>query len=138
LKILPRVTSDNGEAALQLALDGIGIVRLADVIVGEAIRCGRLVPLLMDSHKGESVPLSAAYAPGRHRLPTVSVFLAFLAERFRRECARHVSVGSKAAVDCRPGPPLSIRTGPVSGPTGPQPTSTLLRCFSSEGPETLA
>ena len=40
LKILPRVTSDNGEAALQLALDGVGIVRLADVIVGQVAAGG--------------------------------------------------------------------------------------------------
>jgi DNA-binding transcriptional LysR family regulator len=82
VKILPRVTSDNGEAALQLALDGVGIVRLADVIVGEAIRRGRLVPLLTDVHKRELLPLSAVYAPGRHRSPKVSVFLDFLVERF--------------------------------------------------------
>ena len=82
LKILPRVTSDNGEAAVQLALDGVGIVRLADVIVGEEIRRGRLVRLLTDVHMREPVPLSAVYAPGRDRLPKVSVFLDFLVERF--------------------------------------------------------
>src|SRR5262249_6142171 len=82
LKILPRVTSDNGEAALQLALDGVGIVRLADVIVGEAIRRGRLVPLLTDGDKRGLVPLSGVFSPGRHRLPKVSVFLDFLLERF--------------------------------------------------------
>ena len=82
LKMVARVTSDNGEAALQLALDGVGIVRLADVIVGEAIRSRRLVPLLTDVHKRELVPLSAVYAPGRHRLPKLSIFLNFLVERF--------------------------------------------------------
>jgi DNA-binding transcriptional LysR family regulator len=82
VKILPRVTSDNGEAALQLALNGVGIVRLADVIVGEAIRRGRLIPLLMDVHKRQPVPLSAIYASRRQRLPKVSVFLDFLVERF--------------------------------------------------------
>ncbi|HKO69304.1 MAG TPA: LysR family transcriptional regulator [Bradyrhizobium sp.] len=82
LNILPRVSSDNGEAALQLALDGVGIVRLADVIVGDAIRCRRLVPLLTDVHQRELVPLSAVYAPGRQRLPKISVFLDFLVERF--------------------------------------------------------
>ena len=82
LKILPRVTSDNGQAALQLALDGVGIVRLADVIVGEAIRCRQLVPLLTDVHRRELIPLSAVYAPGRQRLPKMSAFLDFLVERF--------------------------------------------------------
>jgi DNA-binding transcriptional LysR family regulator len=38
-KILPRVTSDNGEAALQLALDGVGVARLADVIVDAGSWC---------------------------------------------------------------------------------------------------
>jgi DNA-binding transcriptional LysR family regulator len=82
LKIPLRVTSNNGEAALQLALDGVGIVRLADVIVGEEIRRGRQVQLLADVHKSELVPLSAVYVPGHHRLPKVSVFLDFLVERF--------------------------------------------------------
>jgi DNA-binding transcriptional LysR family regulator len=82
VKILPRVTSNNGEAALRLALDGVGIVRLADVIVGQAIRHKRLVPLLTDVHKREVIALSAVYAPGRHRLPKMSVFLDFLVERF--------------------------------------------------------
>jgi DNA-binding transcriptional LysR family regulator len=86
-KILPRITSDNGEAALQLALDGVGIVRLADVIVGEAIRSRRLVALLTDVHKRELVPLSAVYAPGRHRLPKMSAFLDFLVERFSSSSA---------------------------------------------------
>jgi DNA-binding transcriptional LysR family regulator len=62
--------------------EGVGVARLADVIVGEAIRRGQLVQLLADAHKRELVPLSAVYVPGRHRLPKVSVFLDFLAERF--------------------------------------------------------
>jgi 3-dehydroquinate synthetase len=41
-----------------------------------------VVQLLTDAHKRELVPLSAVYVPGRHRLPKVSVFLDFLAERF--------------------------------------------------------
>ena len=98
LNILPRVTSDNGEAALQLALDGVGIARLADVIVGEAIRRGQLVQLLTDVHRRELVPLSALYAPGRHRLPKVSVFLDFLVERFGSAPWRAAERGETAAV----------------------------------------
>jgi DNA-binding transcriptional LysR family regulator len=80
--ISARVATDNGEAALQLALGGVGIVRLADVIVAQPIRCGRLVPLLTDSHEDEPLPISAIFEPGRHRLPKVSVFLDFLMEKF--------------------------------------------------------
>jgi DNA-binding transcriptional LysR family regulator len=82
VEIMPRVTTDNGEAALRLALDGAGIARLADVIIGEPIRSGLLVPLLTDVHHTELLPLSAIYLAGRHRLPKVRVFLDFLVEQF--------------------------------------------------------
>lgn len=82
VEIAPRVTTDNGEAALQLALDGAGIVRLSDMMVSGPIRRGWLVPLLADVHHPEPLPVSALYVAGRHRLPKVRVFLDFLVERF--------------------------------------------------------
>ncbi|SRR5712691_91233 len=82
VEIAPRVTTDNAEAALRLALEGAGIVRLGDIVVGEPIRRGLLVPLLTDVHYAEPLPLSALYLAGRHRLPKVRVFLDFLVERF--------------------------------------------------------
>jgi DNA-binding transcriptional LysR family regulator len=80
--ISPRVITDSSESALRLALDGVGIVRLGDLIVGDLIRRGLLVPLLTDAHYTEPVALSAIYLAGRHRLPKVRVFLDFLIERF--------------------------------------------------------
>src|SRR5262245_14931503 len=82
IDIVPRVTTDNGETALRLALAGAGIVRLADIMVGEPIRRGELVPLLMEVHHAEPIALSALYLAGRHRLPKVRVFLDFLIGRF--------------------------------------------------------
>jgi len=35
IEIVPRLTSDNGDVALRLALSGAGIVRLAELLVGE-------------------------------------------------------------------------------------------------------
>jgi DNA-binding transcriptional LysR family regulator len=80
--IAPRVITDSSETALRLALDGVGLARLGDVIVGEPIRRGLLVPVLTDVHYAEPVSLSALYLAGRHRLPKVRVFLDFLTERF--------------------------------------------------------
>ena len=82
VEIAPRVSTDDAEAALRLAIEGAGIVRLSDVIVSEPIRDGRLVSLLADVHHVEPFPLSAIYPAGRHRLPKVRVFLDFLVERF--------------------------------------------------------
>lgn len=80
--VRPRVLTDDAEAALRLAITGAGIVRLADVIVGEPLRNGELVAVLTDVHHVEPFPLAAVYPAGRNRLPRVAVFLDFLMERF--------------------------------------------------------
>ncbi len=80
--IHPRVTTDDAEAALRLAIGGAGIIRMSDVIVGEPLRRGLLVPLLVDSHHVEPYPLSVIFPPGRQRLPRVAVFIDFLYKRF--------------------------------------------------------
>jgi DNA-binding transcriptional LysR family regulator len=82
VELARRVTVDNSEAALRLALNGGGIIRLGDIIVAELVAGGSLVPLLTDVHYAEPLRLSALYLEGRHRLPKVRVFLDFLTERF--------------------------------------------------------
>lgn len=82
VEIRPRVSTDDAEAALRLAIEGAGIARLSDVIVGGPLRNGELVALLTDSHHVEPFPLQAIYSPGRNRLPRVAVFIEFLLERF--------------------------------------------------------
>jgi DNA-binding transcriptional LysR family regulator len=77
-----RVLVDSGEAALKVAIGGGGIVRLADLIVAEAVREGQLKPVLASSHFAEPIPLSAVYPQGRHRMPKVRAFLDFLVARF--------------------------------------------------------
>jgi DNA-binding transcriptional LysR family regulator len=80
--IKPRVLTDLGEVAIRLALQGVGLVRLGDLVLADPIRQGLLVPILTDIHHVEPVPMSAVYLPGRHRLPKMRVFLDFLIERF--------------------------------------------------------
>ena len=84
VEVRPRVTTDDAEAALRLAIEGAGIIRMSDVIVGDALRAGTLAPLLTDSHHVEPFPLSAIYPSGRQRLPRVAVFIEFLLARFSR------------------------------------------------------
>jgi DNA-binding transcriptional LysR family regulator len=82
VEVRPRVTTDDAEAAVRLAIEGAGIIRLSDVIVGAPLRDGKLVALLTDTHHVEPFPLSAIYPAGRHRLPRVAVFLDYIQERF--------------------------------------------------------
>jgi DNA-binding transcriptional LysR family regulator len=82
VELARRLTVDNSEAALRVALNGGGILRLGDLVVAEPVANGTLVPLLADAHYAEPLQLSALYLEGRHRLPKVRVFLDFLTERF--------------------------------------------------------
>jgi DNA-binding transcriptional LysR family regulator len=77
-----RVLVESGEAALQLAIAGCGITRLADLIAAPALRDGRLKPILSECHATELAPLSAAYPHGRIHMPKVRVFVDYLLERF--------------------------------------------------------
>lgn len=84
VEVRPRVMTDDAEAALRLAIEGAGIIRLSDVIVGGPLRDGQLIALLTASHHVEPFPLAAIYPAGRQRLPRVAVFIEFLIERFGR------------------------------------------------------
>lgn len=76
------VVANNAETVVQLAVAGVGITRLTDVIVGDAIQRGELVPILTDWHHVEPVPLYATYPSGRHLSPKVRAMVDFLVERF--------------------------------------------------------
>ncbi|PWB62686.1 MAG: LysR family transcriptional regulator [Bradyrhizobiaceae bacterium] len=96
-EVRPRASTDDVEAAVRLATEGAGIVRLADVVVGGPIRRGELVPILADVNYVEPLPLSAVYAAGRHRLPKVRVFLEFVIARFSHAPWRFEPGGPKAS-----------------------------------------
>ncbi len=76
------LTVNNAETLFELALLGLGVIRLSDIIVGPAIRTGRLVPILTDVHQPEPLPLHAVYLPIRHRPPKVGAVIDFLVEKF--------------------------------------------------------
>jgi DNA-binding transcriptional LysR family regulator len=74
--------ANNAENVLQMALLGLGIVRLGDVVTAEHIGAGRLVPILTDTHHVEPVPLHAVYPQSRLRSPKVAAMVDFLIEHF--------------------------------------------------------
>jgi DNA-binding transcriptional LysR family regulator len=75
------VSADSASMLLQLALRGVGIVRLSEHVVAPSINKGLLQILLQDAHDREINPLYALLPPGRHQTPKVKVFIDFLIER---------------------------------------------------------
>ncbi|MBY0337168.1 MAG: LysR family transcriptional regulator [Acetobacteraceae bacterium] len=81
LNVRGRLTCDSADALRQMALDGLGIIRVTRFLVEDAIADGRLLPLLEDAHASEPVPIWALMAPGRQHVPRIRAFVDFLAER---------------------------------------------------------
>jgi DNA-binding transcriptional LysR family regulator len=82
IEVAGRLAVDEGDAQLQLALQGIGIVRLTRLTVAQAVRVGRLVSLLPDFSAEQPLPISAVYPHRRHLAPKVPAFVDFLFEKF--------------------------------------------------------
>lgn len=87
------VVANNTETVLQLALAGVGITRLTDIVAGEALRSGALVPILTDWHHVEPVPLYATYPGGRHVSPKVRAMIDFLVDTFGQMPWRQAAAG---------------------------------------------
>jgi DNA-binding transcriptional LysR family regulator len=77
-----RVAVTEGEAQMQLALQGVGIVRVTRLTLTQAIRDGSLVPLLSEFSAEEAVNIHAVYPHRRHLAPKVPAFVNFLIEKF--------------------------------------------------------
>ena len=65
--------------------DGKVVGHCATFIIGEALRQGRLQPVLRDWAAGSPVAVHAIYPASRNLSPKVRVFVDFLAERFAPE-----------------------------------------------------
>ncbi len=75
------VTSDSAELLLDLALAGIGILRLGDFLGESALAQGQLIPLLTDCHDDDPQPLTALLLPDRQSIPRVRALVDFLKAR---------------------------------------------------------
>lgn len=82
IEVAGNVTANSAETLAQLAIVGLGLVRLVDVIVGSAIAKGLLKPVLADVHHVEPLPLHAVFPHGRHRSPRVAALVDFMVEKF--------------------------------------------------------
>ncbi|WP_074831914.1 MULTISPECIES: LysR family transcriptional regulator [Bradyrhizobium] len=78
------VQASDGDALRTLALDNVGLVRLASFIVRDDIAANRLVPVLEAFNPGDIDELHAVYLGQSGLLPLrIRVFLDFLADRIK-------------------------------------------------------
>lgn len=82
IHVTPAITANNADCIYGFVLEGIGIARLNEFIIADALRDKRLVPLLEDFRADEGLAMRAIYTHERHRLPRVAAMIEFLASTF--------------------------------------------------------
>jgi DNA-binding transcriptional LysR family regulator len=72
------VSSDSADVLLQMAVAGMGIVRLGDFLGAEALESGQLVEIFKGAHDDDPKPLTALVLPNRRGMPRVRALVDFL------------------------------------------------------------
>lgn len=80
-KVSGSLVANNGDALLAAALAGQGVILQPTFIVGDALRDGRLAPLL-PGWRARDLHVHAAYPASRNLSPKVRRFVDFLVTRF--------------------------------------------------------
>ncbi len=78
LQVMPSLTASSGETLRQLALQGQGIVCLADFMTRDDIAAGRLVKVLEPFYTGYRQQIHAVYYRNTQLAQRISCFLEFL------------------------------------------------------------
>jgi DNA-binding transcriptional LysR family regulator len=73
--------ADNTALQMVLAVQGVGIARLHDLMALPLVRAGALVPLLQDFFENPRVPMYAVTLPNRQRLPKIRACVDYWAEQ---------------------------------------------------------
>ena len=95
LKVRGAIEANSGETLGQLALDGVGIARVGNFSLGDAIAEGRLVPLLEPFNPGDQEIFHAVFVGGTNMPARVRVFVEYLVECMGGSRGRHQSVTAR-------------------------------------------
>ncbi|CAB3880186.1 HTH-type transcriptional regulator DmlR [Achromobacter anxifer] len=90
VEVQGRLAANNSDMVREAVLDGLGIALLAEWLIGEDVRAGRLRRLFEDyevNPQEQSVCVHAAYLPNRRHSKKVRVFLDFLQMHLARNTA---------------------------------------------------
>lgn len=92
VRVHGRLRFNGAEACVEAALRGFGILRTPAFAAAEALRAGRLVPILCD-YEPEEIYVHAVYPHARHLAAKVRGFVDFLAQRYAGEPDWHKGWG---------------------------------------------
>ncbi len=88
VRLKPRLTVTNNEAAIAAAVQGFGVTRLLSYQVAPYLASGQLQTVLQE-HEPERLPIHVLHNEGRLASAKVRTFVDLLAERLSADKALH-------------------------------------------------
>lgn len=83
--ITPTISASSGETLRQLALRGVGIVRLADFMTRQDQQAGRLIPLLTEETLVVGQPINAVYYRNTPLAARITCFLDYVSTHINEQ-----------------------------------------------------
>lgn len=83
LPVSGNITANNGETLVQLVMQGVGITRIGNFHIQDALAGGQLVALLEDFNPQDREAIHAVFIGGTAMPARVRVFIDFLGEKLR-------------------------------------------------------
>ncbi len=82
VRVTGNFVTNNGDAIVRAVLEGVGIAHIPSFVVEAALSSGRLEVIFRD-HVSNRRMMKAYYAPAKHRLSRVQVFVDFLIDEIK-------------------------------------------------------
>lgn len=82
VRVRSRLAVNSADAAVAAAIAGVGVTRVLSYQASDALKSGRLVPVLRQFEE-TPIPVHIVYRPTRSENPRVRAFVEFAAERLR-------------------------------------------------------
>ena len=80
--VVPSFSVNNADCKYRFTLSGMGIAQFSEYVVADALRDGRLVRVLGDCHRSDTLTQYVVYPQERHRLPRVAAMVDHLVATF--------------------------------------------------------
>jgi len=84
VKVKPRLTVNNNDAAIEAAVSGMGITRLLSYQVAQQLASGELKIILQD-FEPKPIPIHVLHREGRHSSAKIRAFVDMMVERLRAD-----------------------------------------------------
>jgi DNA-binding transcriptional LysR family regulator len=102
-----RLVVTTAEAAVDAAIEGLGVARVLSYQAADAIDSGRL-ELVLEGYEPPAVPVSVVHGEGRTPRPRVRAFVSLAARRLREALRTRGGAGRNPAAEDRTSNPASI------------------------------